>query len=344
MTPTRMKAVGLTRYLPIDDPASLQDIELPVPVPGAEDLLVRVEAIAVNPVDTKVRAPKPAVESSPKVLGWDVAGVVEAVGERVEGFAVGDEVYYAGDITRAGGNSRFALVDARIAARKPATLGFAEAAALPLTALTAYESLFDRLGLDLDGGNAGQTLLIVGGAGGVGSLGIQFAKRAGLTVIATASREETVAWVKELGADHVVDHRRPLRPQLEALGLTQVDWIACFADTDPHWEQMVDLARPQGHIVTIVDNTGPLATALAKAKSLTHAWEMMFTRARFRTPDMAEQGRILSRVAAWVDDGSLRHTLKTTLSPINAANLRQAHRVMESGTAVGKLALAGWED
>ncbi|MFC4727521.1 zinc-binding alcohol dehydrogenase family protein [Coralloluteibacterium thermophilus] len=337
-----MKAVGLTRYLPIDDPASLEDVELPVPQPEPNDLLVRVEAVAVNPVDAKVRAPKPDVEATPRVLGWDVAGVVVATGTEVEGFAVGDAVYYAGDITRPGGNSQYARVDARIAARKPASLDFAEAAALPLTALTAYEALFERLQLDLGGGHAGQTLLVIGGAGGVGSLGIQFARRAGLTVIATASRPETTAWVKELGADHVVDHRQPLRPQIEALGLQYVDWIADFADTDPYWEQMVDLVRPQGRIVTIVDNTRPLATALAKAKSIGHVWEFMFTRARFRTPDMAEQGRILAEVAGWIDDGSLRHTLKTRLTPIDAANLREAHRRLESGTAIGKIALSGW--
>ncbi|MBS7455850.1 zinc-binding alcohol dehydrogenase family protein [Coralloluteibacterium stylophorae] len=340
-----MKAVGLTRYLPIDDPDALQDLSVPMPVPEPRDVLVRVEAVGVNPVDTKVRAPKDApVQPSPRILGWDVAGVVEAVGAEVTMFRPGDEVYYAGDITRPGGNSRYAVADERIVALKPRTLDFAQAAALPLTALTAWESLFDRLQLDPEGGNAGQSLLIIGGGGGVGSLGIQFARRAGLTVITTASREETSAWVQELGADHVVDHRRPLRPQVEALGFAHVDWIADFANTDPYWDQMVDLVRPQGRIVTIVDNTGPLATAEAKAKSVTHAWEMMFTRARFRTPDMIEQHRILERVAAWIDDGSLRQTLKTRLGPIDAANLREAHRRLESGTAIGKIVVAGWKD
>ncbi|CAN0352005.1 unnamed protein product, partial [Ectocarpus sp. 4 AP-2014] len=253
-----VKAVGLTRYLPIENPESLVDLELEKPLPAGRDLLVALKAIAVNPVDTKVRAPKDVVEAAPKILGWDAAGVVEAVGPEVELFQPGDEVYYAGDITRQGSNAEFQLVDERIVGKKPATLGFPEAAALPLTAITAYEAFFDRLGIDPGGANRGETLLIVGGAGGVGSIGIQLAKIAGLTVIATASRPESAAWCTNLGADHIVNHREPLRPQVEALGLKYVDHFALFNDTDGHWDAAADLIRPQGKIVSIVENAKPL--------------------------------------------------------------------------------------
>ena len=209
-----MKAVGLTRYLPIDDPRSLEDFDLPKPAPEGHDILVAVQAVAVNPVDTKQRAPKDAVEDTPRVLGYDASGIVEAVGPDVTLFKPGDEVFYAGDVTRPGTNQEFHLVDERIVGPKPKSLSFAEAAALPLTAITAYESFFDRLGLDRDGADRGRSILIVGGAGGVGSIGIQLAKRAGLVVITTASRPETEAWVRELGADHVINHREPMVPQV----------------------------------------------------------------------------------------------------------------------------------
>ncbi|PBJ82678.1 NADPH:quinone reductase [Lysobacteraceae bacterium NML93-0399] len=338
-----MKAVALTRYLPIDDPQSLQDVELALPEPGPHDLRVRVEAVSVNPVDTKVRAPKPQTEPQPKVLGYDAAGVVDAVGSEVTGFAVGDAVYYAGDITRPGSNAQFQCVDARIVAKKPASLDFAQAAALPLTAITAWELLFERMPFDVDTGGKGKSLLVIAGAGGVGSIAIQLAKRAGFTVIATASREETVTWCRELGADHVVDHRQPLTPQLEALGFRTIDAALNLADTDRYWTELGELLAPLGHVGLIVEPSGLLKIGDPyKAKSIGIHWEMMFARPRFRTADMGEQGRILAGVAELVDAGTLRGTQRETLSPINAENLREAHRRLESGATIGKLTLSGW--
>ena len=338
-----MKAVALTRYLPVDDPESLVDVELDAPEPGPRDLRVRVEAVSVNPVDTKLRAPKPQVEAQPRVLGFDAAGVVEAVGAEVTGFAPGDEVYYAGDVTRPGSNAQFQLVDERLVARKPALLDFAQAAALPLTAITAWELLFERMPYTFDGGGAGKSLLVIAGAGGVGSIANQLAKLAGFTVIATASREDTIAWCREMGADHVIDHRQPLTPQLQALGFDAIDAAINLADTDRYWEPLGELLAPQGHVGLIVEPAGALKIGDPyKAKCIGIHWEMMFARPRFRTADMGEQGRILARVADLVDAGRLRGTLHDTLSPINAANLREAHRRLESGRSIGKLAVAGW--
>ena len=335
-----MKVIALTRYLPIDDPDSLQDMEIDKPEADGRDLLVVIHAIAVNPVDTKVRAPKDTVEDSPRILGWDASGVVEAVGDAVTLFKPGDEVYYAGDITRPGSNAEFQLVDERIVGTKPTSLSHAEAAALPLTTITAYEAFFVRLGIDRDGANKGESLLIVGGAGGVGSIGIQLAKAAGLVVIATASRPESSDWVKELGADHVINHREPLRPQIEALGLKFVDHIALFNDTDGHWDAATDLIRPQGKIVSIVENEKPLDQAQMKTKAATFAWEFMFARSMFQTPDMIEQHELLNYVAQEIDAGRLRTTLSDVLTPINAENLRNAHALLETGRARGKIVLA----
>lgn len=338
-----MKAVALTRYLPIDDPASLVDVDLPKPVPTAHDLLVRVEAASVNPVDTKLRAPKPQVEAQPKVLGYDAAGVVEAVGAEVHGFQPGDRVYYAGDVTRPGSNAEFQLVDARLAAAMPRTLDFAQAAALPLVAVTAWELLFQRMPFDSEHGGEGKSLLVIGGAGGVGSIAIQLARRAGFTVIATASRPETMDWCHAMGAQHVINHRDPLAPQLAALGFAQVDAALNLADTDRYWETLGELLAPQGHVGLIVEPKGALRIGDPyKAKCIGIHWEFMFARARFRTPDMAEQGRILARVAALVDTGELKSIQCEALQPINAANLREAHRRLESGAGIGKLVLAGW--
>lgn len=338
-----MKVVALTRYLPIDDPQSLLDVELPQPVPGDHDLLVRVEAVSVNPVDTKVRSPKPQVEPQPKVLGYDAAGTVEAVGTAVSGFQPGDRVYYAGDITRAGSNAEYQLVDARLVGHVPPSLELVDAAALPLTALTAWELLFQRMPFDSERGGEGKSLLIIGGAGGVGSIAIQLARRAGFTVIATASRDETIAWCRTMGAHHVINHREPLAPQLQAMGFEQVDAALNLADTDHYWDAIGQLLAPQGHVGLIVEPAGALKIGDPyKAKCIGIHWELMFTRARFKTADQAEQGRILDRVAALVDAGELRGTRTTTLAPINAANLREAHRQLESGSSIGKLVVAGW--
>jgi NADPH:quinone reductase len=310
------------------------EIELPKPSPTGRDLLVKVEAVSVNPVDTKQRK----VDSpAPRVLGWDAAGTVAAVGPEVTLFKPGDAVYYAGDVTRPGCNSEFHLVDERIAGRKPGRLDFAQAAAIPLTAITAWEAFFDRMKVQPD-----KSILIIGGAGGVGSIGIQLAKIAGLTVIATASRPQSIAWAKDLGADHVIDHREPMQPQLEALGRKHVEYIANFNDLDQHWAAMGELIAPQGAMVAIVGNQKPLPMDAVRSKSATLCWELMFTRPRFKTADMIEQHRLLNQVADWLDAGKLRSTLKETLSPINASNLRKAHEKLESGTMIGKLVLTGW--
>jgi NADPH:quinone reductase len=334
-----MKAVGLYKYLPVDERESLIDLELPVPQPASRDLLVRVKAVSVNPVDVKVRAPKSKVEIEPRILGWDAAGVVESAGPDVSLFQVGDEVYYAGDITKPGSNAEYQVVDERIVGRKPRTLSFSEAAALPLTTITAYEAFFDRLEIDHTGTDAGQTLLIIGGAGGVGSIGIQLAKLAALEVIATASRPETEQWVRELGADHVIDHRQPLRPQVDKLGYSWVDYIAIFNNTDQHWDAACDLIKPQSRITSIVENSGELKQDELKRKSAAFVWEFMFTRSMFQTPDMIAQHRLLNRVSEWIDDGKLRTTLRQTFGQLTAENLREVHRQIEAGGAIGKFVL-----
>lgn len=336
-----MKAVGFTRYLPIDDPESFLDLDLPKPVPQGRDILVAVKAIAVNPVDTKVRSPKDTVEAAPRVIGYDASGIVAAVGPDVTLFQPGDEVYYAGDITRPGTNQEFHLVDERITGRKPKTLSFAEAAALPLTTITAYEAMFDRLRIDRDGADAGQSILMIGGAGGVGSIAIQLAKRAGLTVIATASRPETIAWVKDLGADHSVNHRQDLVAQTRALGFRHVDHVTIFNDMR-HWAAAVELIRPEGGIVSIDDTDLPMPMAGMKTKAASLHWEFMFARSMHQTPDMIEQHRLLSFVADQIDAGHMRTTLSEVLSPINATNLRKAHAMIETGTAKGKIVLDGF--
>jgi zinc-binding alcohol dehydrogenase family protein len=308
---------------------TFNDIELPKPSPAGHDLLVRVEAVSVNPVDYKQRKQTTAAA---RVLGWDAAGIVESVGGEVSLFKPGDEVFYAGDVTRPGCDSEFHLVDERIVGRKPRKLDFAQAAAIPLTAITAWEAFFDRLKVQ-----AGRSILIIGGAGGVGSIGIQLARIAGLHVIATASRPESIAWVRELGANEVVSHKNLVKE----VG-RQVDYIANFNDLDPHWEAMSELIAPQGAMVAITGFTRPVSMDVARAKSTTLCWELMFTRPRFKTPDMIEQHKLLNQVAEWLDSGKLRGTLKETLSPINGANLRKAHEKLESGTMIGKLVLKGW--
>jgi len=340
-----MKAIAAFGGLPCGDPGAFALVELPEPVPGPHDLLVRVEAMAVNPVDTKVRdgLPAPGAGAPVRLLGWDAAGVVEATGDAVKHFVPGDRVWFAGDISRPGCNAKQVLVEAAICGHRPANLSAAEAAALPLTSLTAWEALFERLGLDPEGADGGRSLLILGGAGGVGSIAIQLARRAGLVVIASASRPESRAWCERMGANHVVDHGQPLAPQLAALGLTEVDTIANFSDTDAYWPVMAELIRPQGAIVAIVGNRAPLDLNLLKAKSVSFHWEFMFTRPQFRTPDRGMQGEILERLAQLVEAGELCTTLTTHLSPISTANLALAHGRLEEGRSIGKIVLEGWE-
>ncbi|MDI4647755.1 zinc-binding alcohol dehydrogenase family protein [Cohnella hashimotonis] len=338
-----MKAVGLYKYLPIADPESLIDVEIDKPMPTGRDLLVKVRAISVNPVDCKVRSPKSREESAPRVLGWDVAGVVEQVGPEAGLFRPGDEVYYAGSITRPGGNSEFHLVDERIVGTKPSSLSFAQAAALPLTTITAWESLYDRLGVARDrADNAGKAILIIGAAGGVGSIATQLAKLAGLTVIGTASRPASADWARELGADYVIDHFQAFLPQLKAVGFDQVDYILCLNSTEKHWANMAEAIAPQGKICSIVETDEPLNLTLLKNKSATFAWELMFTRSTYHTADMIEQHRLLDEVARLVDAGAIRTTSSETLAPINADNLRKAHAMLETGRTVGKVVLEGF--
>jgi NADPH2:quinone reductase len=337
-----MKAVALKRYLPSSDPESLLDVELPDPKPQGRELLVRVHAVSVNPVDVKVRAPKDKTEASPKVLGWDAAGVVEAMGPDCKLFKAGDPVFYAGSITRPGTDSELHLVDERIVGPKPRSLDFAQSAAMPLTALTAYEGLFDRLSIDVGGRHAGRTLLVINGAGGVGSIAIQLAKLAGLRVIATASRPESQQWCRTMGADHVINHREDIPKQLKELGSAEVDYLFNTVNTAAYWDTMVEVIKPSGRIVSIVETEQPVQLGALMRKSVSFAWELMFTRAIFQTEDMEEQHRILTQVAGWLDTGKLRTTLTEKLTPISAANLRAAHAKVETGTMVGKLVLEGW--
>jgi zinc-binding alcohol dehydrogenase family protein len=336
-----MKAVALTQYLPISHPESLFDTTLERPAAGGRDLLVAIKAIAVNPVDTKVRAPKDTVEKTPRVLGWDAAGVVEAVGPEVTRFKPGDRVFYAGDITRPGTNAEFHLVDERIAGRLPDSISFETAAALPLTAITAWEALFDRLRVPTPPhALPRKSILIIGGAGGVGSIAVQLAARiAGLEVITTASRPESIAWVKELGAHHVVDHFGDLPAQLAGIGFPAVDYVLILNDTDCHFPAATAVIAPQGTICTIVENKHALDVSPLKSKSAGFVWEFMFTRSMYQTEDMIEQGRLLEEIGRLVESGQLRATGSEVLSPINAANLREAHARLEAGHVIGKLVL-----
>ncbi|WP_448134788.1 zinc-binding alcohol dehydrogenase family protein [Stenotrophomonas rhizophila] len=335
-----MKAVAYTEHgLPISDPRALQDVTLPIPQPGPRDLRVAVRAISVNPVDTKVRNGVAVTE--PRVLGWDAVGIVDAVGDEVTLFQPGDAVFYAGAIGRPGSNAEYQQVDERIVGHKPASLDDAAAAALPLTAITAWELLFDRLRI-AEGGGEGQTLLVVGAAGGVGSILVQLARQlTRLTVIGTASRPDTQDWVYGLGAHHVIDHSQPLTDGLQRLGIAEVSHVASLTHTDQHYDQIVAALAPQGQLA-LIDDPGQLDVMALKRKSLSLHWESMFTRSSFNTPDLQRQHDLLERVAALVDAGVLRTTLGEHYGRINAANLRQAHALIESHRARGKLVLEGF--
>jgi zinc-binding alcohol dehydrogenase family protein len=341
-----MKAVAYQHPLPIDQPESLQDIELAAPVASGHDLLVSVRAVSVNPVDTKVRRSSAPPEGQWKVLGYDAAGVVEAVGEQVTLFKPGDRVWYAGDIGRQGSNAELQLVDERIVGRMPVTLGFAAAAALPLTAITAWELLFDRLQIHRhmhhEAKESDDTLLIVGAGGGVGSILTQLARRCtALTVIGTASRPQTTAWVTELGAHHVIDHSKALSEELKRIGLPQVRHVIGLTETERHFDQIVESLAPQGQFA-LIDDPETLDVAKLKRKSISLHWEFMFTRSMFQTADMEAQHHLLNEVAKLVDEGVLRTTLADTLGTINAVNLKRAHALIERGSARGKLVLEGF--
>jgi zinc-binding alcohol dehydrogenase family protein len=337
-----MRAVGYKQSLPIENADALLDVEVEKPTPQGRDLLVQVKAISVNPVDTKVRkraAPKDS--EPPKILGYDAAGVVAAVGPDVTLFKAGDEVWYAGSIIRQGTNAEFHLVDERIVGAKPKSLDFAAAAALPLTSITAWEVLFDRLGVAKGGGD-GQSVLIIGGAGGVGSIAIQLARTlTRLKIIATASRPETQAWCRELGAHRIVDHSKPMVEQVRGLGVRFVDYVFSITESSDHFDAVVELIAPQGKM-GIIDDPKTLDTIRFKGKSASVHWEAMFTRSSFETPDMIEQHRLLNEVAAMVDNGTIRTTVADNLGTINAANLRRAHAMIESGRTRGKIVLEGF--
>ena len=337
-----MKAVGFRKPLPIDAPDALLDLTLPVPDPGSRDLLVRVAAVSVNPVDVKVRASAQPPAGEARVIGWDAAGVVERAGAECTRFRAGDEVFYAGTILRPGSNAEYQLVDERLVGPKPRSLDFAEAASLPLTAVTAYELLFDRLRIPYGKKTGGGRLLVVNGAGGVGSILIQLAKRlTGLEVIATASRPETVEWVRGLGADHVIDHKRPLHEELKRIGIPEVEYITSLSGSDQHAAAYVEALAPEGHLA-LIDDPKTFDVMPFKRKSITVCWELMFTRSIFGRANMIEQQRALTEVSALVDAGVLRHTLKERVEGIDAAHLRQAHAKLESGSAIGKIVLVGF--
>ena len=335
-----MKAIG---YKAKGGVEVLTELELPMPEPGPRDLRVAVKAVSVNPVDVKRRRWEDPSESPlPRVLGYDAAGVVDAVGSEVTLFRPGDEVFYTGAMDRPGTNSEFHLVDERIVGPKPTSLSFAEAAALPLTSITAWEMLFDRMKVPRGLHTPGGTLLVLNGAGGVGSMLIQLATRlTGLTVIASASRPETVEWVKKLGAKHVADHSKPIDEALRAIGFDGVDYIGAITSMPGSAPSLARALNPQGHI-TLIDNFDD-SIAPFKPKSITISWEMMFTRSLFQTADMDAQHRLLKEVSAMVDAGLLQTTLTHVEGPLTAANLRRAHERIETGKAIGKTVLEGFQ-
>lgn len=334
-----MKAIGFTKCLPVEDPEALLDLDIPAPpAPEGHDLLVEVRAVSVNPVDTKRRRSEEP-KDGPRILGFDAAGIVRAVGPLCTLFQAGDEVFYAGVVNRPGSNAEFQLVDERIVGRKPFSLSFAEAAAMPLTAITAWEGLHDRLGLR-EGDGEGQALLVVGGAGGVGSMVIQIARqRTALTVVATASRPETAAWCRDLGAHHIVDHREDIPAQLKGLGV-KPRYVFSTNTTARNWDQIVASVAPQGAVV-LIESQAPIDARQLMPKSVSLHWELMFTRAIFGTPDMIEQHHLLDAVSDLVDHARIRTTMTRNLGPMTAERLRQAHALVESGRMIGKVVLEG---
>ena len=335
-----MKAVGYQRNLPIQDEASLQDITLDAPIATGHDLLVEVQAISVNPADYKVRQGVPAEEGSWKVIGWDATGIVKAVGENVTLFKPGDKVWYAGDISRQGSYAEMQLVDERIVGKMPQSLSFADAAALPLTSITAWELLFDRLNVVRTA--ADKRILVIGAAGGVDSIMVQLIKQlTNLELIATASRPETIDWLKNLGADHIINHRNPLSEEFEKHGLDEVDYVVSLNNTEQHIGEIVKVIKPQGQFA-LIDDPASLDIVPFKTKCVSIHWELMFTRSLFQTPDMQEQHKLLNEVSEMIDNGDIKTTVGDHFGKINAANLRKAHEFLETGKAKGKIVLEGF--
>lgn len=337
-----MKAIGYTRSLDINEPDVLMDLEVDKPSASGRDLLVKISAIAVNPVDYKIRQRVNPEGGEPRILGWDAVGEVVDIGADVTEFTVGDRVYYAGDLTRAGSNAEFQLVDERIAGKAPKSLSDSDAAAFPLTTITAYELLFDHLALKQQDEQSDEVVLVVGAAGGVGSIMLQLLKTlTGATVIATASRESSKQWVQELGADYVVDHSKPMAEQIKSLKIGEVTHVASLNNTHQYIDTYVEVMKPKGKLA-LIDDPESLDVAKLKQKSLSLHWEFMFTRSMFETDDMAEQSRLLTQVAGLIDEGKIKTTVGKHLGKINAANLIETHKTLEEGRAIGKLVLEGF--
>lgn len=335
-----MKAIGYQQSLPIESELSLQDIELETPTAHGHDILVEVKAVSVNPVDFKIRQAMPAADSEYKVIGWDATGVVKSVGENVSLFKPGDKVWYAGDITRSGSNAQFQLVDERIVGHMPSSLSYGEAAALPLTSITAWELLFDRLNVAKN--DDSKSILVIGAAGGVGSIMVQLLKqRTKLNIIASASRPETISWLEDLGADTIVNHRNPLSEEFAAKNLSEVDYVVSLNNTEQHLPEIEKVVKPQGQFA-LIDDPETLNIVPFKNKSVSVHWELMFTRSLFKTDDMQEQHVILNNVATMIDQGQIKTTVGEHLGKINAANLRKAHQHLETQTAKGKVVLEGF--
>ncbi|KTF08660.1 zinc-binding alcohol dehydrogenase family protein [Pseudoalteromonas carrageenovora] len=335
-----MKAIGYQKSLPIENELSLQDIELETPAAHGHDILVEVKAVSVNPVDFKIRQAMPAADGEYKVIGWDATGVVKSVGENVSLFKPGDKVWYAGDITRSGSNAQFQLVDERIVGHMPSSLSYGEAAALPLTSITAWELLFDRLNVAKNDGS--KSILVIGAAGGVGSIMVQLLKqRTKLNIIASASRPETISWLEDLGADTIVNHRNPLSEEFAAKNLSEVDYVVSLNNTEQHLPEIEKVVKPQGQFA-LIDDPETLNIVPFKNKSVSVHWELMFTRSLFKTDDMQEQHVILNNVATMIDLGQIKTTVGEHLGKINAANLRKAHQHLETQTAKGKVVLEGF--
>ncbi|KPZ62875.1 zinc-binding alcohol dehydrogenase family protein [Pseudoalteromonas sp. P1-7a] len=335
-----MKAIGYQKSLPIENELSLQDIELETPTAHGYDILVEVKAVSVNPVDFKIRQAMPAANGEYKVIGWDATGIVKSVGENVSLFKPGDKVWYAGDITRSGSNAQFQLVDERIVGHMPSSLSYGEAAALPLTSITAWELLFDRLNVAKN--DDSKSILVIGAAGGVGSIMVQLLKqRTKLNIIASASRPETISWLEDLGANMIVNHRNPLSEEFAAKNLSEVDYVVSLNNTEQHLPEIEKIVKPQGQFA-LIDDPETLDIVPFKNKSVSVHWELMFTRSLFKTDDMQEQHIILNNVATMIDQGQIKTTVGEHLGKINAANLRKAHQYLESQTAKGKVVLEGF--
>ncbi|XP_063895490.1 zinc-type alcohol dehydrogenase-like protein SERP1785 [Helicoverpa armigera] len=339
--PKSMKAVGLYKYLPIEDEESLLEVEVNLPSVKESDVLIEVKATAVNPIDAKQRAPKPNIETSPRILGWDGAGIIVSKGDGVNLFNVGEEVFFTGDLRRSGTNAQYIAVDQFLVGKKPKNWTFEQAAAMALTSLTTFESIYDRLLLSEK--DKGKSLLIINSAGGVGSVATQVGKNLGLRVIGTASRPETQAFTREYGADIVLNHADNLIPQLEANGFGEgVDFILVNYDPAPYWDTLMKAIKPQGRICLIVDSSAPVDIRPLKDKSVTLVSEMMATRIKYNTEDRIRHHELMNEISKWMEEGKLKCTLKKIMSPINAANLREAHKLLEEKRLIGKLVLTGF--